>query len=108
MSEKLAAFAAIYAKEAAADVERKKADIVERTERKIKATDLWTALEKESADLKIADTFKAVFPQAGGDVIAVSGNAANPSLTNLLGYGGEFKERVANFQNQNLLKLTIS
>jgi len=94
VSEKLAAFAAIYAKEAAADIERKKADIVERTERKIKATDLWTALEKESDYLKIADTFKAVFPQAGGDFIAVSGNAANPSLTNLLGYGGKFKERV--------------
>jgi len=94
VSEKLAAFAAIYAKEAAADVESKKADIVERTEKLKKATDLWTALKNESADLKIADTFKAVFPQAGGDFIAVSGNAANPSLTNLLGYGGKFKERV--------------
>lgn len=94
MSEKLAVFAAIYAKEAAADVESKKADIVERTEKLKKATELWTALEKESTDLGIADTFKAVFPQAGGDFIAVSGNAANPSLTNLLGYGGEFKARV--------------
>lgn len=104
MSEKLAAFAAIYAKEAAADIERKKADIVERTERKIKATDLWTALEKESADLKIADTFKAVFPQAGGDFIAVSGNAANPSLTNLLGYGGKFKERVRELSESKFVK----
>ena len=94
MSEKLAAFAAIYAKEAAADVESKKADIVERTEKLKKATDLWTALEKESTGLGIADTFKAVFPQAGGDFIAVSGNTANPSLTNLLGYGGEFKAKV--------------
>jgi hypothetical protein len=94
VSEKLAVFAAIYAKEAAADVESKKADIVERTEKLKKATELWTALEKESTDLGIADTFKAVFPQAGGDFIAVSGNAANPSLTNLLGYGGEFKARV--------------
>lgn len=94
MSEKLAAFAAIYAKEATADVESKKADIVERTEKLKKATDLWTALEKESTGLGIADTFKAVFPQAGGDFIAVSGNTANPSLTNLLGYGGEFKAKV--------------
>lgn len=94
MSEKLAAFAAIYAKEAAADVESKKADIVERTEKLKKATDLWTALKNESIGLGIADTFKAVFPQAGGDVISMSGNTANPSLTNLLGYGGEFKERV--------------
>jgi len=104
VSEKLAAFAAIYAKEAAADIERKKADIVERTERKIKATDLWTALKNESADLKIADTFKAVFPQAGGDFIAVSGNAANPSLTNLLGYGGEFKERVRELSKPKFVK----
>lgn len=94
MSEKLAVFAAIYAKEAEADVESKKADIVERTEKLKKATELWTALEKESTDLGIADTFKAVFPQAGGDFIAVSGNTANPSLTSLLGYGGEFKARV--------------
>ena len=94
MSEKLAAFAAIYAKEAAADVESKKADIVERTENLKKATELWTVLEKESTGLGIADTFKAVFPQAGGDFVAVSGNTANPSLTNLLGYGGEFKARV--------------
>jgi len=94
VSEKLAAFVAIYAKEAAADVESKKADIVERTEKLKKAKELWTALENESTDLGIADTFKAVFPQAGGDVISMSGNTANPSLTNLLGYGGKFKERV--------------
>jgi len=104
VSEKLAAFAAIYAKEAAADVESKKADIVERTEKLKKATDLWTALKNESADLKIADTFKAVFPQAGGDFIAVSGNAANPSLTNLLGYGGKFKERVRELSESKFVK----
>ena len=99
MSEKLAAFAAIYAKEAAADVERKKADIVGRKENLKKATELWTSLEAESTSLGIADTFKAVFPQAGGDFIAISGISVNPKLTTLLGYDGDFKKNI-----QELLK----
>ena len=99
MSEKLAAFAAIYAKEAAADVERKKADIVGRKEKLKKATELWTSLEAESTSLGIADTFKAVFPQAGGDFIAGSGGSVNPSLTTLLSYDGDFKKNI-----QELLK----
>ena len=99
MSEKLAAFAAIYAKEAAADVERKKADIVGRKEKLKKATELWTSLEAESTSLGIADTFKAVFPQAGGDFIASSGSSVNPSLTTLLSYDGDFKKNI-----QELLK----
>ena len=99
MSEKLAAFAAIYAKEAAADVERKKADIVGRKEKLKKATELWTSLEAESTSLGIADTFKKVFPQAGGDFIASSGSSVNPSLTTLLSYDGDFKKNI-----QELLK----
>ena len=104
MSEKLAAFAAIYAKEAAADVERKKADIVERKEKLKKATDLWISLEAESTSLGIADTFKAVFPQAGGDVITVSGSIVNPSLTTLLGYDGEFKTNIKELLKTKFVK----
>lgn len=104
MSEKLAAFAAIYAKEAAADVERKKADIVERKEKLKKATDLWISLEAESTSLGIADTFKAVFPQAGGDVITVSGSVVNPSLTTLLGYDGEFKTNIKELLKTKFVK----
>lgn len=88
------AFAAILAKGAAADIESKKADIVKRTEYLTEATKLWTSLETKSTDLGIADTFKAVFPQAGGDYIAISGNMANPSLTTLLGSGDEFKKNI--------------
>ena len=99
MSEKLAAFAAIYAKEAAADVERKKADIVERKEKLKKATELWTSLEAESTSLGIADKFKEVFPQAGGETNGISGSIVNPSLTTLLSYDGDFKKNI-----QELLK----
>ena len=104
MSEKLAAFAAIYAKEAAADVERKKADIVERKEKLKKATDLWISLEAESTSLGIADTFKAVFPQAGGDFIASSGSIVNPSLTTLLSYDGEFKTNIKELLKTKFVK----
>jgi len=88
VSEKLSAFAALYAEKAAADVENQKANVVKSEEKLKRATELWNTLKAESEKLGIVDKFISVFPEAGGDVVlTVGGVSANPNFTSLMSYG---------------------
>lgn len=90
MSEKLSAFAALYAEKAAADIENKKANVAKSEEKLNRAIELWNTLKAESDKLGISNAFISVFPQAGGGVMATDGIAVNPNFTNLLSYADPF------------------
>lgn len=86
MSEKLSAFAALYAEKAAADIENKKANVAKSEEKLNRAIELWNNLKADCDKLGISNAFISVFPQAGGGVMATDGIAVNPNFTNLLSY----------------------
>ena len=100
MSEKLSAFAALYAEKAAADVEKQKENVAKSEEKLKRATELWEALKIETEKLGIFEKFTSVFPQPGGGVVATDGVSANPNLTTLLSYGDPLESSV-----RELLKL---
>lgn len=103
MSEKLSAFAALYAEKAAADVEKQKGNVAKSEEKLKKANELWDALKIETEKSGIFEKFTSVFPQPGGEAIVTDGVSANPNLTTLLSYGDPLESSV-----KELLKLKNS
>lgn len=107
MSEKLSAFAALYAEKAAADVESQKANIVKSEEKFKKATELWEAVKIQTEKLGIFEKFKSVFPQPGGDVILTNGVTANPNFTTLLSYGDPLESAIRELSKLKRTKLKL-
>lgn len=94
MSEKLSAFAAIYAERAAADVEKEKANVAKSEEKLKRATALWESLKTQTEGMGILDKFISVFPQPGGRVVLTDGISPNPNYQNLLSYGDPLESSV--------------
>lgn len=107
MSEKLSAFAALYAEKAAADVENQKANVVKSEEKLKRATELWNTLKAESEKLGIVDKFISVFPQAGGAVVLTDGVTANPNFTSLMSYGEPLESSVRELSKLKNAKLRL-
>lgn len=101
MSEKLSAFAALYAEKAAAGVEKQKENVAKSEEKLKRATELWEALKIETEKLGIFEKFTSVFPQPGGAVVLTNGMTANPNYTNLLSYGDPLESSVRELSKLN-------
>lgn len=94
MSEKLSAFAALYAEKAAADVEKQKENVAKSEGKLKRAIELWEALKIETEKLGIFEKFTSVFPQPGGAAVLTDGVTANPNYTSLLSYGDPLESSV--------------
>jgi len=103
VSEKLAAFVKLYGEKAAADVERAKENVKKSEDKLKKANELWASAKTEVDKLGITNKFLSVFPEPGGDVIAiVGGTTPNSSYTELFGYGDPLETLVRDLsKNKN-------
>jgi len=94
VSEKLAAYVALYGQKAKEGVDKAKERLKKSEEKLTAATEFWESTKREANKLGIEDKFLSVFPKPGGDLIATDGVSVNPNYSALFQYGDTMTELV--------------